>query len=671
MKLQELYKHRTDFTIIGLTGRTGSGCTKVAELLSKDFENLKNEGLKSKNEISKISDSIFKRKYEIVYDYFDNTDNWTKFDMIKYRDVLMLIIFNKCGANLNNYKKLIEVYYSVEKLKGVNIEKLLSEINSFVKKNAVQLNLIKELKNISTAKTTKLNLLHELYFVDVVTILAPEFSRILENHGYFERTLFFHYVACDIRTYGSPKMTKSKNESDIKNIYFIAEIINRIIKSKRKKNEGLKTKIVIDSLRNSLEIMFFKERFSGFYMLATKDVIDNSRFRLEHRFKDKVKDQSKLKKLCDELIDLDATEYKTNDFNGGKFSSPDVENCIQKSDYHLINIKKEDLSEKRYTPFSLNDFCTREEQLMKFIATINHPGLITPSFIERTMQIAYSAKLNSGCTSRKVGAAIVDEHFSLRSIGWNDVAKGHTPCNLRNVKDFIDDKNKISDIKENIHYSDFEKGITSEDSSYKYKKRFPLNFKDAVVDYFGDYYDDKKMEGINCSFCFKTIHNHYEGESNQVHTRSLHAEENAMLQLTKHGGTSTFKGYLFTTASPCELCSKKAYQLGINTVFYIDPYPGISNDQILKGGTDATRPRVIAFTGAFGTAYSRLYEPYMASKDEISLLLDLKPKNKLSFQLNNILKDIDDDEIKKFVKVFRDTPDDEKVIKMIRKGIKK
>lgn len=39
MKLTELYKHRTDFTIIGLTGRTGSGCTRIAELLSNEFVN--------------------------------------------------------------------------------------------------------------------------------------------------------------------------------------------------------------------------------------------------------------------------------------------------------------------------------------------------------------------------------------------------------------------------------------------------------------------------------------------------------------------------------------------------------------------------------------------------------------------------------------------------------
>ncbi|WP_235846252.1 deaminase [Morganella psychrotolerans] len=59
-------------------------------------------------------------------------------------------------------------------------------------------------------------------------------------------------------------------------------------------------------------------------------------------------------------------------------------------------------------------------------------------------------------------------------------------------------------------------------------------------------------------------------ENNQVHTRSLHAEENAFLQISKYGGTGVQHGSLYTTASPCELCAKKAYQLGIKEIVFID-----------------------------------------------------------------------------------------------------
>mgnify|MGYP006122432015 CR=1 FL=1 len=58
MELNELYKLRRSFTIIGLTGRTGSGCSKIAELLSSNFNNL-NKGIR---EISQIESPISRKK---------------------------------------------------------------------------------------------------------------------------------------------------------------------------------------------------------------------------------------------------------------------------------------------------------------------------------------------------------------------------------------------------------------------------------------------------------------------------------------------------------------------------------------------------------------------------------------------------------------------------------
>jgi tRNA(Arg) A34 adenosine deaminase TadA len=121
-----------------------------------------------------------------------------------------------------------------------------------------------------------------------------------------------------------------------------------------------------------------------------------------------------------------------------------------------------------------------------------------------------------------------------------------------------------------------------------------------------------------------------------VHTRSLHAEESAFLQITKYGGTGIKGGKLFTTASPCELCSKKAYQLGISIIYYIDPYPGISQEQILNVGDK--HPTVRLFNGAIGNAYNWLYEPLMNYKDEQSLIFGTDIKDLTSKQ-KEIIKD--------------------------------
>ncbi len=94
----------------------------------------------------------------------------------------------------------------------------------------------------------------------------------------------------------------------------------------------------------------------------------------------------------------------------------------------------------------------------------------------------------------------------------------------------------------------------------------------------------KKKAGKCYAYCFKDIYNGITGKPNQVHTRALHAEENTFLQISKYGGAKMQGGKLFTTASPCELCAKKAYQLGIKEIYYIDPYPGISKSHILTFG---------------------------------------------------------------------------------------
>lgn len=646
MKLKELYKNRTEFTIIGLTGRTGSGCSQIAELLSKDFDNLK-KGLRTSDE---LTNEIFKRKYEIAQNYLSFGDNWQKFDIIEYKKVLLLYILKKTGNDFLKIRNLLLKHYHEAKLENnkLLVDTKYSELKILFEKYNILLTHINELKSFEKIKANdSLISLNNIFFGNDFKNFSEEFMEILENGGnYFRRTRLLHFVSCNIR---SSKITSVEDVTDSNNVYTIAEVINVIIKARKRYNKTISqsTKIVIDSLRNSLEITFFKERYSAFYMVATKDILNNSKKRLDDRFFTKVPDELQRQELIKKLIDLDETEYKNKDFSKGIFTSPNVENCIQKSDFHIFNLKvdqsklflklfeEENSITKLEKDNILNSFLSREEQVMKFISLIYQPGLITPSASERIMQIAYTAKLNSGCISRQVGAVIADKNFVVKSIGWNDVAKGHTPCNLRNVEDFINDN-----VQDNPHYSEFEKGHVTAISEYKYKDGSVSNFKEAIIDYFQEDYSKKKKElnGKNCSFCFKSIHNHYEGESNQVHTRSLHAEENAMLQLTKSGGLGVEHGILFTTASPCELCSKKAYQLGIRIIFYIDPYPGIAVDQILHGGR--IKPILFPFSGAIGQSYHKLYEPYLSQKDEITMSLEMNDKNININQFKNILRKV-------------------------------
>jgi deoxycytidylate deaminase len=289
---------------------------------------------------------------------------------------------------------------------------------------------------------------------------------------------------------------------------------------------------------------------------------------------------------------LDNKEYPSKLSGKDVYISQNIQKCIEISDIHINNPDRQE--------FNTNEL---KSQLYWYIALILHPGLVTPTSIERCMQLAFSVKLNSGCISRQVGAVVSDTNFSVKAVGWNDTPQGQTPCLLRSVEELLNG---------------------GEEGIYSLYERSNTKFQKVLDETYSSIQKSELLSGRNFSYCFKDLQNAVEGEKNQVHTRSLHAEENAFLQLAKYGGGAIEGGILFSTASPCELCSKKAYQLGIKTVVYIDPYPGISKDHILGAGNNI--PNLILFRGALGRAYHRLYQPAMAYKDELQMLTDYSIK---------------------------------------------
>ncbi len=223
-----------------------------------------------------------------------------------------------------------------------------------------------------------------------------------------------------------------------------------------------------------------------------------------------------------------------------------------------------------------------------------HPGLITPTHVERCMNLAYSAKLNSGCLSRNVGAVVTDENYSILSVGWNSTPEGQVDCKLRSIHPLLEDRSSNE-------FSDFELSET-------FKTKIRHKNDENIV--------GKDLHGLPFPFCFKDFYD----KKNQVHTRSLHAEENAFLQLVKNGTQNSKERKLFTTASPCVLCSKKSYHLGVREIYYIDHYSDIGETHILEQGHSERRPKMIQFVGAIGPAYVRLYHSIMPMKDELYLL---------------------------------------------------
>jgi hypothetical protein len=104
--LSHIYEQRDKFTIIGLTGRTGSGCSTVAELISKGFSTKLYPNPLRINEkyISVPKDSHSFRKYNIIYNFFEKRDS-IKYDVISFRHVITLFLLEKTFTELIKYLK--------------------------------------------------------------------------------------------------------------------------------------------------------------------------------------------------------------------------------------------------------------------------------------------------------------------------------------------------------------------------------------------------------------------------------------------------------------------------------------------------------------------------------------------------------------------------------------
>lgn len=570
-QLKHVYEAKQNFLIIGLTGRTGSGCTTASSEMMKTFKDFsppKPDGVNTED----------KRKYKIVYNY--SVYRWRKFIRIQVRDIITSFIL------LEPYDSFLK--YMFDRSNSVDIVQLMAfveiikpEYDEFQQKRTA----LKEMKESNTDEIKlKQETAYKFYFEELPAF-SESFKQRLNSLGNGSYTRLYQQIGDNIRSSGKP-FVKTYSAG---NNFSLALRVDRLIKILKSVNGrvGKDVFVVIDAMRNPFEADFFKERYTNFFLISINTP--------NH---DRINRLQKFDFTETQIKDLDQKEYPKSLSDEKRFISQDIQRCIEVADIHINNPTE-----------GIEDFNTLKRQLLYYITLIMHPGLVPPSKDERCMQIAYTAKLNSGCISRQVGAVITDPDYSIKAVGWNSTATGQVSCLLRNIKSLLNHEDK---------------------SSYSLYELNNAKFREKAKELYGPALkrlDTLNIKGYNISFCFKDIQNCVDEQKNQVHTRALHAEENSFLQITKYGGQGVKNGILYSTASPCELCSKKAVQLGISRIVYIDPYPGIAKDHLLSYGNGA--PLVELYHGAIGTAYHRLYQPVLPYKDELSILLDLRIPNPL------------------------------------------
>ena len=208
------------------------------------------------------------------------------------------------------------------------------------------------------------------------------------------------------------------------------------------------TIVVIDSIKNPYESMYLKQRYTNYYLIGiyTEDEHRKSRLRKREHLTDEeidiidiIENNSGLKKRLLKYEETKETKETKNNFIRNiydQISSCDlletipyispfifqnVPGCLESADI-LINNKTDNQS-----------YIYLKKILLRYICLIMNPAIVLPTKIERCMQIAYTAKLNSGCISRQVGAALTDYEYHLLSIGWNQQPEGQLPCTYRDL----------------------------------------------------------------------------------------------------------------------------------------------------------------------------------------------------------------------------------------------
>lgn len=503
MSLEKFYELRENFIVLGLTGKMQAGADKVVEILSSPQLSVDNkEFLNAFPDKYKVISNSEAAKYRRIKDFYNYNTNWKQFNVIEYKSVILLFIlqqnYDKDSTefannitdwiyDLGTYKKFESPRFcsengisagSTDFIKGDFNEFLTTSLNEL---SDEYLNIFKTNLLSDDIKHLKFN----LFFSESYQRFATEFFNKLDSFSVFLRHKLIHITSYCLRQFGTLDISvieKDEKTEGLESIYIISEVINSIIKCHRS-NNGNKAHIIIDRLKNSYEMNYFREKYSGYYTLALNREEKSRVNSIESKISEKQSFTSH--QLNIELINkLDDTEYLISEFKDGDFEGFDIENCVQKSDFHLwyddkldnINFYDRISKHRNNLLFDGNIIDRTNEyyiyqplliQILKLTALIKQPGLITPSYIERMMQIAYNTKLNSGCISRQVGAVVTDKYFSVKGIGWNEVAHGQAQCSSRDIRDYED---AVNSNDRHSGFTDFELGLTSH--KYKDGKKF-------------------------------------------------------------------------------------------------------------------------------------------------------------------------------------------------------
>ncbi len=389
-----------------------------------------------------------------------------------------------------------------------------------------------------------------------------------------------------------------KVRAENRNSFLVEKLFDQIkIDAKRLEN---KRGIIIDSIRNDDEVKTLKQ-FPYFYLFSVHADEEIRAKRTVGKGK-KFKSQKEFEKADN--------RDRAEDVPYGQ----QVKKCNDLADIILNNDKDipktAELEKKKYIDEIYNSYISLIEKKKEGLLAPEN----LPSIEETLMTMAYSESQRSSCLKRKVGAIIasiktaenkenfpkaIRDQVHIISSGHNEVPLGTIPCVFTEYEKCYRDYLQEEHAKK-IHFcpSCGEKIKLSQVVCSKCQKKIS-----SFVKVCPDCKKEIKIE-YRCSCNIEIFKEHLlSGGKLLDMCRSLHAEENALLNLSKMGSNNLEDLVLYTTTYPCNLCANKIVASSIKYVIYADPYPMKEAKSILEKGGVKTKK----FQGIKSSAFFRLY----------------------------------------------------------------
>ncbi|OHD56046.1 MAG: hypothetical protein A2Y33_11375 [Spirochaetes bacterium GWF1_51_8] len=599
--------------VLGLTGPMGAGCTRFARDISKmePGKVIKKQGLLDQvaHEISELS----KKASEIRLQCISNGKNSELAELKRLNRRLNAKLAERACLHVIAKSSLPEpLFISLNTIViKIAVDSITApEFAEWAKNHAKVADLLKWLRTQWESELT----LYETWGQDAGRFSQDELEKMDAMFAEFERigdeilkedfeTYFgkrnndfsIRMFSENIRLSGNPFRPAENGggggKYDEPSMVMIARETDRYIRFYRTRSDQKRSHFfIIDEIKNPREAEYFRARHQNFFLVS---IFSSSEIRASRMRRGLGHDAGVSDADFQHLFrELDSRDWGADDFDAHGLHRQNIYRCFNLADIAINN----DVEDERFSEVLFNKF-------IRYYALMLSPGCVQPTPQETYMHLAYSLSLRSTCISRQVGAVITDLEDRILSLGWNEVPEGQIGCGLKVKKDYTDKENPLFEMEiwdnvitaEDLAVWDDEDSICVKDILSRIEIKTKLKSVSLTPEERADVLKALRIKRLEYS-------------------RSLHAEENAILQVASRGGVGLKDGTIYVTTFPCELCSKKIYQVGISKIYYTEPYPNsISEKVILKDGI--RNIKILQFEGVKSYSYFKLFKPGFDKKD--------------------------------------------------------